>query len=218
MKFDSIIFDLDGTLWNTAKAVCGIWNTILEKYPHIKKSVAVEEIEGCMGLQTDEISRKLFPDLQEETQHRLMDEVEKAEISYLGEHGGMLYPKMEETLKQLIQKHQLFIVSNCQDGYIQCFFKAHKLDQYFVDFECAGATGLPKGENNKRIIQRNHLKSPIYVGDTNGDAESAKAAEIPFVYARYGFGKVEKYDYVIDRFEEILRLTGNPGTSDRRSK
>lgn len=87
-----------------------------------------------------------------------------------------------------------------------CFFKAHKLDKYFDDFECSGVTGLSKGENNKIIMERNKLKSPIYVGDTAGDAESAKAAEIPFVYARYGFGNVEKYDYVIDSFEEILIL------------
>ncbi|MBR0596480.1 HAD family hydrolase [Sinanaerobacter chloroacetimidivorans] len=206
MKIDSIIFDLDGTLWNTAKAVCSLWNTILKNYPHIKKSVTIEEVEGCMGLQTNEIGRKLFPNLHEDTQHKLMDELCEAELSYLGEHGGVLYPKLEETLNQLIRKYKLFIVSNCQDGYIQCFLKAHKLDQYFVDFECSGATGLPKGENNKLIIQRNSLKSPVYVGDTNGDAESAKVAEIPFVYARYGFGKVEKYDYVIDGFEEILRL------------
>lgn len=206
MMIDSIIFDLDGTLWDTADAVCSIWNIILKKYPHIKKKVTIEEVEGCMGLQAEEISRKLFPDLQEDTQKRLMDELSEAELSYLGDNGGMLYPNLEETLRQVAQKHKLFIVSNCQDGYIQCFFKAHKLDQYFADFECSGATGLPKGENIKLIIQRNNLKSSIYVGDTNRDADSAKAAQIPFVYASYGFGNVAQYDFRIDRFEDIMKI------------
>lgn len=206
MKTDSIIFDLDGTLWDSTKAVCVIWNDVLKNYPSIEKTVTPEEVESCMGQQTDEIGRKLFPELNKEMQHRLMDEMGKAEITCLGDHGGTLYPNLEETLKKLSQNYKLFIVSNCQDGYIESFFRAHKLEQYFTDFECFGATGLPKAENNKLIIHRNRLNSPIYVGDTKGDAESAKAAEIPFVYARYGFGTVETYDYVIDHFEEILRL------------
>ena len=136
-----------------------------------------------------------------------MKEFCETEQAYLEEHGGILFPKLEETLKRLSQKYKLFIVSNCQDGYIQCFFKAHKLNKYFLDYECWGVTGLSKGENNKIIMERNQLKGPIYVGDTNGDAEAAKVAGIPFVFARYGFGNVEEYDFVIDSFEELLTLT-----------
>ena len=206
MEIDSIIFDLDGTLWNAIEGVCGAWKTILSKYSNIEKVITPADMEGCMGLQIKEIGKKLFPDLYEAFQIKLMKECCEAEQVYLGEHGGTLYPKLEEILKALSEKYKLFIVSNCQDGYIQCFFKAHKLDKYFDDFECSGVTGLSKGENNKIIIERNKLKSPIYVGDTNGDAESAKVAEIPFVYARYGFGNVEEYDCVIDSFEEMLTL------------
>lgn len=206
MNIDSIIFDLDGTLWNSIEGVCGAWKMVLAKYPNITKVVTPKDMEGCMGLTIDEIGKKLFPDLDEDFQMKLMKECCEAEEVYLEEHGGILFPKLEETLKKLSEKYKLFIVSNCQDGYIQCFFKAHKLNEYFTDFECSGATGLSKGENNKIIIERNDLKRPIYVGDTNGDAESAIVAEIPFVYARYGFGDVEEYDYAIDTFEEILTL------------
>ena len=206
MNIDSIIFDLDGTLWNAIEGVCGAWDSILSKYPNIKRVVTPKDMEGCMGLQISEIGKKLFPDLDEDFQMKLMKECCETEQVYLGEHGGKLYPKLEETLKRLSEKHKLFIVSNCQNGYIQCFFKAHKLDKYFIDFECSGVTGLSKGENNKILMGRNNLKSSIYVGDTMGDAESAKVAEIPFIYARYGFGNVEEYDYVINSFEEILTL------------
>jgi phosphoglycolate phosphatase len=206
MNIDSIIFDLDGTLWDSIEGVCSAWKDVLSNYPNIKKVVNVKDMQGCMGLQISDIGKKLFPDLEEDIQMKLMKECCEAEQVYLGEHGGTLFPKLEETLKKLSENYKLFLVSNCQDGYIQCFFKAHKLDKYFIDFECSGVTGLSKGENNKLIIQRNHLKNSIYVGDTEGDAESTKVAEIPFVYARYGFGNVEEYDYFIDSFEEILTL------------
>ena len=206
MNIDSIIFDLDGTLWDSTEGICGTWGKVLKNYPNITKAVTHKDIEGCMGLQINEIGKKLFPDLNEDVQIKLLKECCDAELIYLGEHGGALFPNLEETLEKLAERYKLFIVSNCQDGYIQCFFKAHKLNKYFTDFECSGVTGLSKGENNKIIIERNKLKNPIYVGDTNVDAESAKAAGIPFVYARYGFGNTEEYDYCIDNFEELLAL------------
>lgn len=206
MEIDSIIFDLDGTLWDSVEGVCGTWKTVLENYPDISKTITTEDIQGCMGLSTSEIGKRLFPELDEEFRMRLMKQCGDAECEYLAEHGGDLYPELEETLNKLSPKYKLFIVSNCQDGYIQCFFKAHKLEKFFTDIECMGATGLTKGENNKLIIKRNNLKSPVYVGDTIGDAESAKAAGIPFIYAKYGFGSVEGYDYVIHSIKEILDL------------
>lgn len=206
MSIDSIIFDLDGTLWNSIEGVCSAWKTVLSNYPDINKVITPKDMESCMGLTIDKIGKKLFPDLDDTWQMKLMKECCDTEQIYLGEHGGKLYPKLEDTLKKLYKKYKLFIVSNCQDGYIQCFFKAHKLEKYFIDIECSGVTGLSKGENNKLIIERNHLKNPVYVGDTAGDRESAIASNIPFVYARYGFGTVKDYDYVIDNFEEILSL------------
>ena len=61
-------------------------------------------------------------------------------------------------------------------------------------------------KNNKIIIERNNLKNPIYVGDTQGDKQSAIDAGIPFVYAEYGFGSVNGYDYKIEKFEDLVKL------------
>ncbi len=203
---DSIIFDLDGTLWDSSEGVSKTWSHVLEKYDYDKKEVTVDELKACMGKQLDAIGEMLFPTLSSHEREKLMKECWHKECDYLGEYGGSLYDKVEDTLKELSKKYKLFIVSNCQDGYIECFFKAHKLDKYFTDYECPGRTGLSKGENNKLIIERNNLKNPVYVGDTEGDAESAKVAGIPFVYAKYGFGNVEQYQYVINKFEDLSTL------------
>lgn len=206
MNIDSIIFDLDGTLWNSTEAICSTWGLVLKSYPEIKKKITVSDLERCMGLPLDVIAERLFPEIEEGKRKELMTECCRIENQYLTEHGGVLYPDLEDTVKKLEKKYQLYIVSNCQDGYIQSFLNAHKMGKYFKDFECIGVTGLSKGENNKLIIKRNQLKSPVYVGDTQGDADSAKVAEIPFVYARYGFGQVAEYDYVIDNFKELLEI------------
>ena len=206
MNIDSIIFDLDGTLWDSIEEISKTWSLVLSKYDYERKEVTVEDLQICMGKQLDEIGEILLPKLSIELRRKIMHECCTLENEYLGNYGGKLYENVEETLKELSKKYKLFIVSNCQDGYIECFFKAHKLGKYFTDYECPGRTGLSKGENNKLIIERNNLKNPVYVGDTEGDAESAKVAGIPFVFAKYGFGNVKEYQYEINKFEDLSTL------------
>ncbi|WP_294384925.1 HAD family hydrolase [uncultured Clostridium sp.] len=206
MEFDGIIFDLDGTLWDSTAEVAKTWSTIISEYNINRKEVTVEDLKPCMGKLLDEIAKILLPDLDEKMQMKIMKECCDYENEYLGEYGATLYNKLEETLEKLAKDYKLFIVSNCQDGYIESFFKAHGLNKYFVDYECPGRTGLAKAENIKLIVERNNLKKPVYVGDTQGDANSAKAANVPFIYAKYGFGEVEEFENEIESFEDLLNI------------
>ncbi len=205
-KVDSIIFDLDGTMWDSSEQVLKVWNEVTSKSSDIKKEITLEDLESVMGLQIKEIGERFFPYLSKKRQEEILKECCDMECKYLKENGGKLYEELEKTLNILMSKYKLFIVSNCGCGYIESFLEAHKLDKYFSDFENPGRTGLTKGENIKVIISRNNLKSPIYVGDTQGDRNAARVAEIPFVYASYGFGKVEDYDYKISKFNNLLEL------------
>ena len=206
MKFDGIIFDLDGTLWDSSEGICGTWQKVLDEYPFINEKITPAKLRACMGLPLDEIGKKLFPNLADELRHELMDKCCELENVYLTEHGGKLYPDLENILERLSKKHKLFIVSNCQSGYIESFLTSHKTAKYFTDIECIGNTGLSKGENNKLIIKRNSIKNAVYVGDTQGDADSAEYAGIPFIYASYGFGNVKEYDYILNTIGDIEKL------------
>lgn len=206
MNIDSIIFDLDGTLWDSTDGVLKSWNTIIENNKDINVKLTKEILKGTMGLQIIDIGRKLFPNLSDDRIKELMKDCCELENEYLEKHGGILYDNLEETLKELSSNSKLFIVSNCQCGYIEVFLKYHNLGKYFLDFENPGRTGLSKGENIKLVVERNKLKSSVYVGDTEGDLKAAKYACIPFIYASYGFGEVSEYDYSIKRFNELLEL------------
>ena len=205
-KPDSFIFDLDGTLWNATVPICKVWNSVIKEYPETKRVITVNDLENVMGKTLEEIGEIFFPELSIDVRQELMDKCCERQCPLLEKEGGKLYNGVSETLKDLSQKYRLFIVSNCQNGYIPAFIKAHNFEKYFTEFECPGRTGLSKGENNKLIIKRNNLKYPIYVGDTNGDFESAKFAGIPFIFASYGFGTVNDSDYVINEFCELKKL------------
>ena len=159
-------------------------------------------------LSTNTLILALKIDEKEEVRNALMDELCTFENGYLAERGGILYPQLAETLYTLSMKYPLYIVSNCQDGYIESFLTAHLMSDFFKDTECWGRTFLSKGESNKILMERNGLKNPVYVGDTAGDAKSAKDAGIDFIYAEYGFGDVSKDCYVakIESFAELAEI------------
>ena len=203
---DSLIFDLDGTLWNATVSICKVWNSVIKEYPEIKKEITVSDLEGVMGKALDEIGEIFFPDTPLKVRDEIMEKCCERQCPLLEKEGGQLYEGVSETLNELYKKYKLFIVSNCENGYIPAFMKANNFERYFKDFEHPGRTGLTKGENIKIIIKRNNLKSPVYVGDTRGDFESAKFAGIPFVFARYGFGEVSEPDYTIFKFSELISL------------
>lgn len=204
MKIDSIGFDLDGTLWNPTVAITQAWGETAIKYNvHIPSE---KEIEGVLGLNQKDLMDKLYPDKSDEMKLAFFNEAEALCKAILGEKGGRLFDGVEETLELLSKKYKLYIVSNCQDGYIEAFYKAHKLDKYFCDFEHPDKRCLPKGVNLKTLLERNGFKNSIFVGDTKGDADAAEHAGLPFVFASYGFGNVQNPDYIISNFREIMDI------------
>ncbi len=206
-NIEACIFDLDGTMWNALDGIHLTWNQVVANHSDYRKEpISFEELEGCLGLPMTEIAARLFPSTTAEQQQALMDECCAKENDYLAEHGGILYPRLEETLLKLKKSYQLFVVSNCQPGYIESFIKAHKLEKCFDDIECWGNNLLPKGENNKLIMERNKVTRAVYVGDTAGDEESARVAGIPFIFAKYGFGEAKAPDYILDAFSNLPEL------------
>ncbi|MBG9783402.1 HAD family hydrolase [Shouchella lehensis] len=203
---DSIIFDLDGTLWDSREQVVEAWNKAIGKSEFPIEKVEKADLTRTMGLVIPEIARVLFPQLTEREQKQLMDACGVEELALLKEKGAVLYDGLEEVLLALSNTYKLFIVSNCRDGYIEAFFHSHGLSHYFTDYENPGRTGLPKGENIKLIVERNGLQAPLYVGDTIGDQKAAHHAGVRFAYASYGFGQSDHHDYKLTTFKDLLQF------------
>ena len=160
MKYDSVLFDLDGTLWDATQAISYSWAKALEGEPDIPAPPTTGELEQVMGMTAEDLTAALFPHLSLERRMELFDKCCQVECEYLTAHGGRLYPGILEVLETLSQKVPLCIVSNCNIEYIPSFLAGHRLHAYFKDWECIGRTGLPKGENIRLVMERNHLQRP----------------------------------------------------------
>lgn len=201
-----IIFDVDGTLWNSSEGVIKAGNEIIEKELGIKDYLNQDIMDQVMGLEVNEIAAVYFPWLDHEKGSELVIKCMDNENAYLSKHGGILYDQVESVLKELSKKSDLMIVTNAQKGYVEAMFQAHSIGQYFKDYIEAGETGLPKGKNIQLIMERNGYTEAVYVGDTNKDYEACKEAQIPMIYCAYGFGTVEDYWKKIDSFDELLDI------------
>lgn len=207
MKNNAIIFDMDGTMWDTTAAILPVWNEVLRKYPkETSKQISKAEMDSYMGKTLEQIAQLSLPELDIKRSVEILSECCKTECKYLEEQGAIIYPKLIETLKELKDEYTLLIVSNCQDGYIQSFLTYYKLWDVFSDIEFAGRTGKTKGENIKLIIERNNIDKAVYVGDTQSDFDAAKFAGVDFIFAEYGFGNAENYKYSIKEFSDLTSV------------
>lgn len=199
---ESLIFDLDGTLWDTTEQVSIVWNNVAKKY-----NIEIEKfsIKSIMGLTTSEIVSKLFNN-DIEIGKSFINECQKSENEYLFMHGGNIYVNTVSTIKKLVKKFDLYIVSNCQDGYIQSFLYFYDLENYFKDYECSGKTNLAKVDNLKLLMKRNNIDHSIYIDDTEKDYLSAINSNNKFIWATYGFGICKNYDYSINDISELLTI------------
>ena len=207
--FDGILFDLDGTLWDAVPEVTESWNHTLAR-EGVGRVLTVEELRPCMGLLLSDIGARLLPGVSQQRREELIGLCCADENAYLARRGAALYPGEEKALSALSKKCPLFIVSNCQSGYIEAFYQGTGLEKYFTDFESAGNTGLTKAENIALVVKRHGLKKPVYVGDTALDFASAQAAGVPFIHAAYGFGAVENVP-AIHAFSELEALLDTLG-------
>ena len=196
-----ILFDLDGTLWDSSQNVVKSWNEVLEK--RTGKIITPQDMQGYMGKTLEKIGELMLPDIPADLRSDIMKECCDNENKYLKVHGGVLFPNLEKVLAELSEKYKLFIVSNCQSGYIEVFLEYTGFGKYFTDFECPGGTGKEKGDNIRIVVERNGLDKAVYIGDTQGDCDSADYAGVPFIHAAYGFGTINREVPAVNSLSEI---------------
>ena len=201
-KFDSIIFDVDGTLWDSTELVAEAYNQAFEQ-EGVDVRVTGEILKSLCGKPMDVIVDEILPNEPPERRAALGDKAMEMENALLEQKSPVYYPEVKETMEKLAKKVPLFIVSNCQKGYIELVLKWADLGHVVQDYLCFGDTGTSKGQTILTLMKRNNLKKSIYVGDVQGDADACKEAGIPIIYCKYGFGTIEEPYAVIGEFKEL---------------
>ncbi len=208
MKYESIIFDIDGTLWDSRALIAEGYNIQLRKEGLHHLQTNEEVLLQLFGRTMSDIADNLFPEFVPEERYALMDRCIASEDAYLEQHpcDTIAYPDILPTMEELKKKHRLFIVSNGQKGYPQLAARKLGVDHLIEGYLSYGDTGTHKGETIRILMKNHNITDAVYVGDTQGDYEATVDAGIDFIWADYGFGKPDACVGTIHCFKDLLNL------------
>lgn len=198
-KPDSLIFDMDGTLWDAVDTYVASWNAGVKR-ENINRTFTRADLVQVMGWEREMVLSHLFPDEDEHARERIFSTINECRAEIIPKLGGVLYDGVREGLVKLSKEYQLFIVSNCPKGLINEFIKWSHLESYITDEMAHGVNSMPKHFNIKLLINKHGLKNPFYIGDTQGDSTESRLSGIPFVLLTYGFGTTGDFDLKFDDF------------------
>lgn len=211
MSFDSVIFDLDGTLWDSTAACAVSWNVAVQKLNLPNRNFEPKDVAGIMGMPHQKIYEKMFPSLTEEKREEIATHCYDEEIKHLQQAGSPLYPGVEAGLQRLSQRYPLFLLSNCLVEYLETFLKVTQFSRYFKDSLCHGHTGEGKAHNMRLLTSKHGLKRAVYVGDTTGDHLSAQEAGLTYIHVTYGFGEPAGPCKMASSFPELIEFLMKEG-------
>ena len=207
MNYESLIFDIDGTLWDSRALVAEGYNLQLKDEGLEHLFVNAEQLKALFGKVMTEIADVIFAEIPLPERYALMERCMARENRYLQENPCAIgYPGVKETLIRLAESHRLFIVSNSQRGYPELCIRKLGLGSCITACLCFGDTGTSKGKTIRALMERYQITSCAYIGDTQGDYEATLEAGIPFIWASYGFGIPAGYGAKIDRISDLLTL------------
>ena len=203
-KFDALIFDIDGTLWDTREILAKGYNRYLirEGYGHIHVDAAL--LLTVFGKTTEAIADAMFPDYPVPQRYdMILGCMDTGREEMQADPCQVAYPGVVETLKKLGEEYKLYLVSNSESGYPEMLLEKLGVEDLFVDHLCYGDTRTCKGETIQILMERHGIQNPIYIGDTQGDLDACRMAGIPFIHCAYGFGDPEEYVAVVTEFSQL---------------
>jgi phosphoglycolate phosphatase len=202
MRPDALVFDLDGTLWDAAAPTTRGWNLALEEMG-VSSRVDIAGIRSVSGRPFPQCAEALLPDLRPPSEAMLRS-LDAHERTALEGSGGVLYDGVAGGLSELAAIYPLFLVSNCPSWYLEAFLRTSGLRRCFTGWDCHGSSGMAKSGTLLGLAKRYHLRHAVYVGDTQGDRDSAEEAGMVFAFVRYGFGQTEAPLLAFDSFGELV--------------
>jgi phosphoglycolate phosphatase len=220
MKFDLILFDLDGTLIETAPEIADAVNDTLDHFGFA--SVTQQQVNDWIGHGTRELLIQalafIYEQSVDEVRHSDNFSIIEAEFTrhYQRRCGtrSHLYPHVRETLQRLREAGvKLAVVTNKEDRYTQTVLDAHQLSPLF-DRVISGDTLPVKKPNPAAIadcLQRFAVapERALFVGDSSIDVATARNAGIAVWALPYGYNMGEPIeacgpDRVIPDFSALL--------------
>ena len=213
---DTIIFDLDGTLVDSAPDLHACANRLLKRYH--QPTISLKQSQKFIGDGVRQFVKSAWlqsnKEMDESQLTKLQDEFL---LDYQNQPAQLseTYPGVRETLDQLSHfGYKMAVCTNKPQVAAETLLKNLGLRDYFSQIAGGDFYGVKKPNKLHLLNLLNDLgksaSSAVMIGDNEHDAHTAKAAETIFVICTYGYARIPlkdiHFDFKIDKFSELLTL------------
>ena len=204
-KIHSVIFDLDGTLADSAILTVAAFAQVMPEFG--LPVLDAQTIKKAIGYANPEFYFILFPDFPREIVLEAGAKTEEIELKVLSTMGDtILFKDCHELLLRLKEKGiRLYIASTGDHDHVHGILSAAKIHELFESVSC----GRPdKVEMLREIIDERNKDGYVMVGDMSKDYDAARANGIMSVGARFGYCRADDlgFDVTIDSPLELLDM------------
>ena len=210
----TILFDLDGTLVDTAPDLMAAHNHVMKKFGHTQKKLS--DIKRLAGKGAWIMMQRSFK--EEINDEKIKKEMTKEFIDYYSKNinrGSNVFPGVLEFLKWAKSKNiSMAICTNKQERLAIDLLKKLNLYSYFEYI--AGSDTFdynkpdPRHLTNVLEIIQGKMNKTVMVGDSGVDSMSAKNAKIPFILVQDGYTEKTKdqipHDELIKNFFNFEKI------------
>ncbi|AEF83414.1 HAD family hydrolase [Leadbettera azotonutricia] len=205
-KAAHVIFDMDGTLSDTAKATSAGFHKLAKEWGF--PPVTDEAIRNAMGHPSVEFCQIILPTLDDRMAEKFvaeLDILEEAAIRKLEK--SMLFPGIEEMLAKLNSLGiDCYIASTGSNDHVNCMMEATGLGGYFASLHC---NEKRKGDMVRRILNGSDPVEWLLVGDKHIDASAARENKVKSLGAAFGYctpADEALFDAVLRKPEDLFEL------------
>ncbi len=208
MSYKNILFDLDGTLINSAP---GIEASFYFAYEKVYNTSCPQTITTFIGPPIDQVLTAVNGETNLEIINRFI-EAFKQHYDIEGYKKSMLYENVESVLDNLFKKKlNLYIVTNKRKKSTKLILDYLSIGKYFNGIYCLDI--LEEKFKNKTELVSHLLKinsfqlyETIMIGDTLHDGKAADDNKLDFIFVEYGYGKYENSKYKLNNIKYIVNI------------
>lgn len=198
--FDLLVFDLDGTLVDSAPDIVASVERTLAKMG--REAVPRPRIVAAIGSGVRKLIERTTAPPIEPVIEAFMAEYEAHLLDRT-----TLYPGVAETLARL--PHRKIILSNKPEKLSKGVVRGLGIDRHFD--AVYGGDSFPVRKPDPECFRAaiGAARAPLLIGDSGVDVETARRAGAPVWGVTYGYfkpGELDGVDRRIDRFDQLLEL------------
>nr|WP_273833932.1 HAD hydrolase-like protein [Pseudalkalibacillus sedimenti] len=210
----AVIFDMDGTLFQTNKILAVSLEDTFQYLRSINQwdgKTPIDQYREIMGVPLPKVWEALLPDHSIEVREQTDEYFLKRLMENIKEGKGELYPNVKEVFTSLKESQcSIYIASNGLTDYLNAIVHHYELDRWVTEtFSIQHVNSLNKSDLVQKIAEKYELTEAAVVGDRLSDINAAKENGFVSIGCHFDFAKEEELaqaDRVIHDLNELTMV------------